>query len=193
MLVSIIAVIKDPKDVTVSVNSFMKMIDGMEYSKCQTEIMFIVLSSPNEGMRSIRTAPMIRVVQLKGDSIGDALSYGIKECYGDYIVLSELGSKFSKFRVLSFGQLFKNTPNLSMIIDKDSRSIALRKLKIKFPADLHDLKTYLILYSLINKYQIIGPWGKLSRSEVLRFAYKMNKILFWHKVKILFKFNLGGA
>jgi len=197
MLVSIIVIIKKDIDIKREVNSFLDRLSKSSFSKWQMEVIFMNLSSHASGHRVIKGQPLVRVIQIKGNSEADAITFAMKNAYGDVIIPAQIDSQFGKDSILNYTKFFlgdKNVSNIiprnvSMVIDPGRKLMVIRRMKINLPPDLFDLKTYMILYSLINKFRIIGSWGSLHKKEVLRFAYKMDKVKPWDKFKIAL--NLG--
>lgn len=187
MLVSIVVTIPKTDNITRMTNVFMTRIDKSKYPRHKMEVLFIVLGSPNEGMRVLKGKPIIKVVQLKDKSEGAVVAFAMDKCHGDIIIMSSIDATFTENKILSYGQSFANDKKLAMMIEPDPGVMVLRKLKIHFPEDLFDLKSYLILYSAINKYRVIGNWGRLNRKEVKRFYYKMEVLTMMQRLHISLK------
>ena len=187
MLVSFVVFVNKEKNITNLTNDFMKRIDKSRYPAHRMEVLFIVLDSPNDGIRILKGSPIIKVVQIKDKSEGAALALCMEKCHGDIIIMAKFNSIFTKDRILWYGNSFKVDPKLAIMIEPDPGVMVLRKLKISFPGDLFDLKSYLILYALVNKYRIHGSWGRLHVKEVQRFYYKFDKITVMQKLHVLLK------
>ncbi len=187
MLVSFVVLVNKEKNITNLTNDFMKRIDKSCYPAHRMEVLFIVLGSPNDGIRILKGRPIIKVVQIKEKSEGAALAFCMEKCHGDIIIMAKFNSVFTKDRILFYGDCIKSDPKLAMMIEPDPGVMVLRKLKINFPGDLFNLRSYLILYALVNKYNIHGKWGRLHKKEVQRFYYKFDKITAMQKLHILFK------
>lgn len=185
MLVSIVVTVQKKENIMRLTNVFMTRIDKSKYPRHKMEVLFIVLDSPNDGMRVIKGRPIIKVVQLKEKSEGAAVAFAMDKCHGDIIILASIDSTFTENMLFSYGESFRKDKNISMMIEPGI--LVLRKLKINFPGDLFDLKSYLILYALVNQYRVMGKWGILNKKEVQRFYYKFDKITMMQKLHILFK------
>ena len=189
MLVSIIVIVKKDIDIKKEVNAFLDRLSNSSFSKWQMEVIFMNLSSHASGQRVIRGQPLVRVIQIKENTVNAAMTFALKNAYGDVIIPAQIDSQFGKDSITNYSKFFLENKKVSMVIDPGRKLMVIRKMKISLPPDLFDFKTYMILYSLINKFRIIGSWGSLHKKEVLRFAYKMDKVKPWDKFKIAL--NLG--
>ena len=185
MLITILVpIVSDNVNIPRKVNNLMSGIDRSGYKRENIEVVFAVLGSEVEGVRKLKVKPMIRVVQLRGRTLASAMSYCLERCYGDFFLLADLSTSFDVLRIKEIEQEFIKNQRLALVVNGRRGIVAVRKCKVKFPADLFDLKTYLILYSVINNYGIRGRWGALHKLEVLRFLYKMGKLNAFQKTRI---------
>lgn len=184
ILVPVQANPNDQDAVIKSVNSFMSTMDAVDYPRESYEVVFCVCGSDKKDQRYIRTVPLIRVVNMKGQ-VKDAAQFMFDRSNGHVIIFATLGTRFKKNDLNELAKKYDEKRNISMILDKDVFST--RKLKVRIPNDVCNLRTYLILYSLLNRYEIVGRWKRFDRKEILRFLYKHDQFRLRDKIKIFFK------
>ena len=193
MLVSIIVIVKKDIDIKKEVNAFLDRLSNSSFSKWQMEVIFMNLSSHASGHRVIKGQPLVRVIQIKENTVNAAMTFALKNAYGDVIIPAQIDSQFGKDSITNYSKFFLENKKVSMVIDPGRKLMVIRKMKISLPPDLFDFKTYMILYSLINKFRIIGKWSGLNRKEVLRFAYKFDKIKLWDKIKVVLNVGVNSG
>lgn len=199
MILSIIVTIRDKIFHPIQINAFIDRVDGVKYDKGKIEIAFLLKSNGLDN-RIIKSVPLIRLYSYSEKNHSVILNDAIRKCVGDVVVVAELDSAFDTVGVESKGAadvltledmtaIFRQRPEVGMIMGYDW--FAFRKTKFNLPEDLIDFKTHMIMRHILSDRIVLGGWGALYAREVLRFAYKFDKLRLRQKVRVLLRMRRG--
>lgn len=185
MILTIIIPVNKTEFLTHDIKAIIRNINDCGYPLGMIEVVFLVPTKDNIGIRSFPNGPppLIKISYCYDYVQGYTRS--IEKALGRLIIFADIKTKFPVGRINSIVKSFEQKKDLSMIIESNFLVMCASKISSTLPNDLFCIKTHLIMEALINKFVMIGPWGKLNKKEALRFVYKMDQIKLKDKIKIL--------
>lgn len=190
MVITILVSVRNPEAMIGGLKPFLKNIEDCGYPKGKIEVVFMVVSQEDQGLRTFLGPPVVKVRYYKDYVQG--LNDCIEKALGDLIVLAEIGTRFVDGEIMQAARVF-SWSTLPQLFLRDGWFV-FRKVPVPFyiVSDVFCVRTYLIIRAFICNESIIGRWGRLNRKEILRSAYKFDLIGFRDKFK-LFLHYLGGV
>ena len=181
MVITILVPVKNPEVMISGLKPFLKSVEDCGYPKGQIEVVFLVVSAEDKGLRTFPGSPIVKIRYYKDCVYG--LNDGIEKALGDLIVFAEIRTRFAPGKLTTAVRCFSQRDNLRLFLADGWQMMA--RWPILFLDDLFCLKTPILMWTLDFGKEVVGPWGKLHRKEVLRFLYKMDQVRFKDKLKIL--------
>lgn len=185
MIITILILVEDPKQLEVALKPAINNIENCGYPKGKIEVVFLILSQEDKGSRTFEGVPVVKIRYYKDRK--QALNDGITKALGNLIVFGGVKTRFQSMRLLTAAKCFEQNIDLGLFREKGWDVIPHRKPFMQFPSDLICLRTYLLADTLCRNSDIIGPWGEINRKEVLRFIYKMDKVGFINRFKLFWR------